>query len=144
MFELYWVSQKELFTYIQPWSRSASRRTWPITTMYYKLAKKLRFLECYHGTYLKWYLRTRRANVKESMTFWNKIRFVTALDLNKCLKQIRYPTSLYPCAPFLNYHRYKYYDCHFIHILTLFQFQKKKILHNDLMMKTIINSHNLK
>ena len=44
------------------------------------------------GTYIKWQLRTYYAHVKNNRCFLKKRnRFVTALDLNKCLKQVKYP-----------------------------------------------------
>ena len=41
-----------------------------------------------HGTYITWYLRTCCARMKYKKSFRRKknIRFVTALDLIKCLK----------------------------------------------------------
>ena len=44
-----------------------------------------------HGTYSRWLFRTRVASKKEhwSILKENKIRFVTALDLIKCIKHIK-------------------------------------------------------
>ena len=44
-----------------------------------------------HATYIGWYLRTCCARMNENRTFRReKIQFVIALDLIKCLKQIKY------------------------------------------------------
>ena len=42
---------------------------------------------CY-GTYIRWVLTTCCARMKENSLFEEKIQFLTALDLGKCLKQI--------------------------------------------------------
>ena len=42
-----------------------------------------------HGTNILWYLRTCCARMTDNMGFMRKVRDVTALDLNKCLKQIK-------------------------------------------------------
>ena len=46
-----------------------------------------------------WYMVTRN-----TLRTWKKVKkneFVTAVDLNKCLKQIKLPVYLYTCAPIL-------------------------------------------
>ena len=48
-----------------------------------------------HGTYIRRQQRTCRARFKEN----RKIRFVTVLDLNIYLNQIKLPISLHTCAP---------------------------------------------
>ena len=50
-------------------------------------------------------------HVVENRSILKKSQFVTALDLNKCLRQIKTPTSLHACAPFFWVTiKYKYHD----------------------------------
>ena len=50
-----------------------------------------------YTSWYRWYLRTYYARVKENRK--KKIKKSTALDLNKCLKQIKFVYTLQTCAP---------------------------------------------
>ena len=45
-----------------------------------------------HGVYIKWYIVTCCARVNKN------VQFATALDLNRCLKQTKFPISLHTYA----------------------------------------------
>ena len=56
-----------------------------------KLKTRNDFWYCKHDTYISWYLKACCASMKENRSFREKknVRYLTARDLIKCLKQIK-------------------------------------------------------
>ena len=52
----------------------------------------------FQGTFSRWLFRTRYPRAKEIRHFLYKWQIFATFDQNKCLRQIKSPTSLYTCV----------------------------------------------